>query len=224
MQHLKQKIFISRTLRDDSPVMRLADRCDIIGESLLTFEPIPFKKTPESEWIFFYSQQGVHYFFEQSQTQTYKSKLAAFGPKTAIAVNDHGHVVSFVGDGVAENTAKGFAMLCKGDRVLFVRAKNSRMSLQEKIKHQCQIIDLVVYDNAPRASFSLPACDILIFTSPLNAKSYFKHYRKSSNQKMIAIGSTTQEAMYKMGIKDVEIPQLPTEEAIVELLVNHLGL
>ncbi|MBK8506958.1 MAG: uroporphyrinogen-III synthase [Saprospiraceae bacterium] len=224
MQKLRQKIFISRALNDDSPIRHLEDKFDIIGESLLTFEPIPFGKTPESEWIFFYSQQGVRHFYASSQTQACESKVAAFGPKTALVLNEYGHIASFVGDGVAVNTAKGFAMLCKGERVLFVRAKNSRMSLQEEMDHHCEIIDLVVYDNAPRTALSLPRCDVLIFTSPLNAKSYFQIYPKSSDQKMIAIGSTTQEVMHEMGLKDVEIPLAPTEEAIATLLLNHFGL
>ena len=223
MQNLKQKIFISRALSDYSPIKQLEDKFDIIGESLLTFESIPFKETPESEWIFFYSQQGVRHFFASTQSQVRESKLAAFGPKTALGLNEYGHAATFVGDGVAANTAKGFALLCIGERVLFVRAKNSRMSLQEEMGPHCEIIDLVVYDNAIRTSFSLPLCDVLVFTSPLNVKSYFQIYPKSSKQKMIAIGSTTREVMHKMGIEDVDIPSAPTEEAIAALLINHFG-
>ena len=60
-----KKIFISRELNSDSIFkIKFENKgFEIWDESLLEFELIPFEKIPAVDWIFFYSQKGVHFFF-----------------------------------------------------------------------------------------------------------------------------------------------------------------
>ena len=131
-----------------------------------------------------------------------------------------GQKVSFAGNGVAEDTAKAFSMLCRHEKVLFVRAKNSRKSLQDQLKDICEINDLVVYDNQPKSQINIPTCDLLLFTSPLNARSYYQVYPIDAAQINVAIGNTTKQALHALGVTEVYVPEEPTEASIVQLLKN----
>lgn len=201
----------------------LKDQIEILDESLLDFEPVAFKTLPVTDWLFFYSQQGVFHFFEQWKGEPLWKNLAAFGPKTGSMLREKGHCVAFTGDGVAENTAKAFLLVGRQSKVTFVRANHSRKSLQQLLENECLISDLVVYNNKPRNSFEIPFCDILIFTSPLNVSSYFTQNPIQENQKIIAIGNTTLESIKGLGIQDVAVPEHPTEEALAQLLKKHIG-
>jgi len=223
IMHLKKRVFISRELREDSPLRSLDLRLEIVAESLLEFTPLPFSELPQVDWIFFYSQQGVRHFLDQWKPAI-SAKIAAFGPKTGALLTTKGLKVSFAGNGVAKNTTSAFAMLCHHEKVLFVRAKNSRKSLQDQLKGMCEINDLVVYDNRPRSNFTIPPCDLLIFTSPLNAQSYYQMYPVDAQQKVVAIGSTTKRALQSLGIQDVDVPDEPTEASIKQLLKKLVSL
>lgn len=218
MENQIYKVFISRELRKDSPLLDLG-QIKITDQSLLSFTPVPFSDLPDSDWIFFYSQQGVIHFFEQWQ-ETIQAKLAAFGPKTGSLLREYGYPVTFIGDGIAENTAKAFSLLCKGQKVLFVRARNSRKSLQHQLRKYCDIGDLVVYDNEKKAEVKIPDCNALIFTSPLNAQSYFERNDKSNEQIIIAIGDTTRQTLLGLGVSDILVPEKPSEESIAKLLTE----
>ncbi len=201
----------------------LKDQIEILDESLLDFEPVAFKALPVTDWLFFYSQQGVYHFFEQWKGAPLWKNLAAFGPKTGSMLREKGHCVSFTGDGVAENTARGFLLVGRQTKVTFIRANHSRKSLQQLLENDCLISDLVVYNNEPRNSLEIPFCNMLIFTSPLNVSSYFNQNPVRENQKIIAIGNTTLEFIRGLGIQDVAVPEHPTEEALAQLLKKYIG-
>ena len=225
MQNTPSTVFISRVLSTSSPLKALSKNLTLIGKSLLAFTPVHFENVPESDWIFFYSQQGVRHFLNQVQPHTLmERRVAAFGPKTGQSLHDEGISVAFTGDGTAGETATAFSLVARGEKVLFARARHSRMSLQKLLSNTIEVLDLVVYDNEPLSTFTVPVCDVLIFTSPLNAITYFKHYELIDHQKVIAIGKTTRETLSKLGIRDVEIPDSPSEAAMVQLLKLHFNL
>ncbi len=211
---MSKRIFISRELEITSPLYQLPNS-KISGESLLEFESLDIREVPWCDWIFFYSQQGVKHFSKQVSAD--EIKVAAFGPKTALACKNAGLFVRFVGTGKANHTAVALDLVAGGDRVLFIRAKNSMRSVQ-KLVQQVEILDLPVYDNIPRSNFEIARADILVFTSPLNAKTYFSKYAKLADQEIIAIGPTTAEALLELGMHEVHVPGSASEEAIVELI------
>ena len=90
--------------------------------------------------------------------------------------------------------------------------------MQKALRDKVDSIDLVVYDNLPKPDIVIPPCDILIFTSPLNAKTYFSHYEKLGHQQIVAIGRTTASTINELGIDNVIIPDNPTEEALANLV------
>ena len=85
-----------------------------------------------------------------------------------------------------------------------------------------QSFDLVVYDNISRTDFNLPTCDMLIFTSPLNAKTYFDKYKKAEGQVIFAIGSTTAATVEKLTGEPALIPENPSEAELAKLVEQYI--
>ena len=221
------KIFISRYLRSTSPFkMELADfDMEIIGQSLIQFTPTPFETIPVVDWIFFYSKNGVKFFLETFTAHMFLRilaeenlpiKWATMGKGTAEALEKHQIQPDFVGTGHPKATALAFGTTANQQKVLFPRAKNSKQSIQNLLAAQLNVLDLVVYENAIKPSFSIPYCDILVFTSPLNVHAYFQKYPIQTKQKIIAIGKTTETTLKKLGLLNVIIAPQPSEKGLAE--------
>lgn len=220
-----RRVFISRSLGADSIFRKALEerQFELQDLSLIHFVPEPFKSLPEVDWIFFYSRNAVSFFFQQldwnGQTLSQGVQLAAMGPGTARELQRGGRPVAFVGDGRAETTAEAFLERAAGQRVLFPRAKISRRSVQSLIADRIQEKDLVVYRNEPVEEFVIPYTDYLVFTSPLNAKTYYARYEPADEQRIIAIGATTEAALEKLGVTNVRTAGSPSEAALVELIM-----
>ena len=60
------KIFISRDLATDSIFSkRLQGKATVIGLSLVEFQPLIFDAKKSGDWLFFYSKNGIQYYFSQ---------------------------------------------------------------------------------------------------------------------------------------------------------------
>ena len=216
------KIFISRNLTTTSPFKKeLAGMAmEIIGQSLIQFSPTPFTTLPKVDWIFFYSKNGVKYFLEMVKSSPAFSrkmvKWAVMGKGTAEALATYQIQPDFIGNGRPKATAQAFGEIAKGQKVLFPRAKNSKKSIQNLLRTQLAVNDLIVYENEVKANFTIPYCDVLVFTSPLNAKAYFQKYPLKTKQKIIAIGKTTEKTLQQLGIKNSLIAAKPSETALAK--------
>ena len=216
-------IFISRDLPYDSPfVQHLVAQGDIVhAESLIEFDLVPFNYFPYCEWIFFYSPRCVQYFFDMADANRYRnSRFAVMGTGTARAMIERDIIPDFIGNGNPEQTAESFVEEAYEQRVLFPQAENSRKSVEKLIADQVEVMDIVVYSNLAKKEFSIPESDILVFTSPLNAQTYFDKYSLMSKQKVLAIGKTTAESLRNMGIFKFYIAETPTISGILTAITN----
>jgi len=223
-----KKIFITRDLSSNSFFKTELEKkgFHVHGESLLEFELIPFEEIPEADWIFFYSQKGVDFFFQNIKTQNIfldkKINIAGFGEKTAERIVLHGIKCNFIGTGKAATTTPFFLEKTKGLKVLFPRAENSQRSVQQIIGDQIITEDLVLYKNFAKKDFHISKMDALVFTSPLNAKAYFKKYKFEEGQLVFAIGETTAQTLLNLGIQKVFFPKKPAEEELVNILLEKI--
>ncbi len=231
-----KRIFISRELGKFSVFAKmLSNTYEIHGESLVDFSLLPFKKTPETDWTFFYSKQGIRFFFENIDSNTYLTstrvkspripskrrdpKYAVFGAASANFLKDSQNIdAQFVGTGEAVATSKAFLEKAKGQKVLFVRGSNSRQSVQELIGNDLEVEELIVYDNKAKKKFKIPASDYLVFTSPMNAQAYYDRYKPKKKQTVFAIGPTTALALLDLGIDKMQIASIPSEQNLAELV------
>ena len=222
-----KKVFISRKLNSDSifKIKLKNEGFEIWDESLLEFELIPFEEIPTVDWIFFYSQKGVQFFFNHIRNNNISFskniQFAGFGEKTAETIEQFTKC-HFIGTGDAKTTASDFVKITTGQKILFPRAENSQRSVQQLIDNQVITIDLIVYKNFPKKELNLPRIDYLFFTSPMNAKVFFQKYQLEKDQKVFAIGKTTAQTLADLGINNVIFPKKPSEDEFVKLLLNNL--
>ena len=134
--------------------------------------------------------------------------MAAFGNGTASFLLQKKLKPAFTGTGKPEEVATAFLKIANGQKVLFPRAKNSRQSIRKLLGKNIEAVDLIVYENILRTDFNLNICpfgdfDCLVFTSPMNAEAYFNKKQLIDNQKVIAIGVTTGDALKELGIMKI---------------------
>ncbi|MEM6317658.1 MAG: uroporphyrinogen-III synthase [Bacteroidota bacterium] len=219
------KVFISRDLKKDSPFQQILTQANFLvyGKNLLQFHPVKFSLPATFDWLFFYSKNGVQFFLQSLPDRALidTKKIATIGKGTADFAEELGLSVNFVGTGQPITTAKNFEKVASHQKVLFPRAKYSRQSIQKLLlTSSIECLDLVIYENIPKDHFSVPNCDILVFTSPLNAISYFQQYTYKNSQHLVAIGKTTENALIQLGHKNVLTATQPTEKALAELVLS----
>lgn len=190
----------------------------VYGQSLIEFTPVPFKSPPMTDWLFFYSRNGIKFFGESGGFNTTNAaKIATIGQSTATYLTEKYPLkATFVGTGHPKTTASLFLEVARQQSVLFPRARHSRQSVQQLVSRDVKVYDLVVYNNQKVYLKNLPIADILVFTSPLNVEAYFDTLVRLSHQKIIAIGQTTSRKLETLGIKDFIVAKYPSEKGLVE--------
>ncbi|MFK8103687.1 MAG: uroporphyrinogen-III synthase [Saprospiraceae bacterium] len=218
-------VFITRDLAADSIFKIRLNQTgyEVFGQSLLTFSAVPFLDFPTTAWIFFYSKNGVKFFFEnliQRQIPFPKVAYAAMGKATAKQIAAYNVSPNFVGSGDPEKTATHFLKLALHQKVLFPQALRSRRSIQQLLANQLKSYDLVVYENKVKTELELPTADYLVFTSPLNAVAYHQHNTISATQKIIAIGQSTKKALLDLKLTaNIQVAQQASEAALAEAVL-----
>lgn len=216
-------IFISRAQTKSSSFKKILEGAghQVIGQSLIHFNIIPIEDFPASDWIFFYSQKGVQFLFQQiDTTQLRGKKIACLGAAAARALSVYGVNPHFIGNGNPTSVAIQFLHEAKGTNVLFIQALHSRQSVQKILGSEIQSISRAVYINEILKDFDIPYCDVLAFTSPLNVNAYYTKYPPLEQQQVVAIGHTTEKALQSKGIHKVMIAKKAGEEAMARAVLS----
>ncbi|MGH1336220.1 MAG: uroporphyrinogen-III synthase [Aureispira sp.] len=220
----QKRIFISRNVGTNSPFNALLkDRAIIEAQSLISFEEAPIQQLPVCDWLFFYSKKGLDFGWPRLQALNPLPKIAVLGKASAEHWKQKfGKVADFVGTGAPAPTAEAFLAIAKEQRVCFVQAQHSRQSIALLLGTQVRAATLVVYTNTPKAIIDIPPCDILVFTSPLNAQAYYQKYPIKRQQYIIAIGQTTAKALEQLGVSAYSIAAAPHERALANCCLSLL--
>ena len=219
-------LFISRELASDSPVRAFAQKYGMLlrAASLIEFAPVPFGPLPAVDWLFFYSKNGVRYFMRslRERGEKIETPVAVLGLGTLNALKAFGKSADFAGNGQPEAVAAAFRQIAAGQRVLFIRAQQSRRSIQHLLQDDLMVEDLVVYANEIRLPDQPFQGDYLLFTSPMSVVAYAQKYELQQAKIIVAIGQTTATQLRKLGIEKVEVAARPDEEALLERLAEKL--
>ena len=228
----RMNAFISRDQTPESEfssVLR-AQGWQVSGQSLVQLEPLPFEIVPDCDWIFFASKNAVRFFFDQVRAQGIVlpvAKWAALGEATASALAEHVGNIGFIGNGEPEMSAKAFmeTALSEQDRstairVLFPAARHSMQSILLYLNNRFLALQMEVYDNQSLTQLAERREDVLVFTSPMNARAYFTQHALLPYQKVIAIGATTAEGLRDLGIEDAVIAAAPNERCLAEAVLG----
>ena len=218
-----KRVFITRYLRETDFFKTALEKVgfSVLGKSLIAFSKIDFGVIPNCDWLFFYSKNGVKYFFENIENQPFNNiKIATIGESTAEYLSRNFQIkADFIGTGEPLQTAKAFVQIAANQTILFPRAKHSKQSIQKQLGNTIIAKDLIVYENQPIINFDEIEADILVFTSPMNAMSYFNQMVLKPNQRIISIGNTTAKALELLGFDDVLVAKSPSEKGLVEAVL-----
>ena len=217
------KIFITRHLEINSPLLEYAFTSGhvVVGRSLIKISQVTFNEFPPTDWVFFYSKNGVKNFLNQLDSTQKENlrhcKIGVIGNKTESAVMNYlDQKCDFVGNADQSNTDE-FVVKLGHDKCLFPRASCSRKSI-EKLLPFGQVEVLVVYENKiDELAFVEANSDVLVFTSPMNVDAYLLHSSIELLQKIVSIGHATQNYLDSLGFKNQKAYD-PSEEGIVSLL------
>jgi uroporphyrinogen-III synthase len=196
----------------------LPDIFDIKGYSLIDFNAVVVKELPLSDWIFFTSKNAVRYFF-QLNFDLKNTKIACVGKGTYKELIKHVDQVSFIGDAVnIIEIGKEFSKLVGEGTCVFPISNISKRTIQKQFSNQSNISDLIVYSTEEQQNFLDPKADVLIFTSPSNARAYFNKLARQPKQKIIVMGPTTGKQLFDLGITDFLTPKLTGELGLIDLI------
>ncbi len=190
-------VFITRMPRGDSYLKNVlkGNGFTLEEHALIEMTPVHFGFFPTCDWIFFSSKHAVKFFFEQEPVLS-KEKFACVGKPTSDELRKYGKRADFIGSSTdTRMIGKQFASLAGSSKVLFPRAKESMRSVQQQFVKPELIVDLVVYETLKRNDISVPTADILVFTSPSNVEGWFEKYTMNKNQKVVAMGDATANAL-----------------------------
>ena len=190
-------VFISRDDRRDDylKTVLVANGFTFSGKALIETIPISFNNLPDCAWVFFSSKQAVKYFFEQNPKLD-EQKYAAVGKATAEAIRRYGKRADFIGASTdTKMIGKQFASKVGDSKVLFPQAKGSMRSIQKQFVKREQVIDLPVYETIRKNDGDVPEAEILVFTSPSNVEAWFERFKIRRDQKVVAMGDATANAL-----------------------------
>ncbi len=221
--------FISRALMPDSDfrsVLR-AQGWGVFGQSFVMLSTMPFSKIPEADWLFFSSQNAVRFFFQnvaEQKLELPQVHWAALGVSTARVLEGFTGQVDFIGTGEPKGTAQLFRRHCarmkQAGTIIFPAARRSRQSVMMLLQLDFQCAHFEIYDNQPVANPAQRTEDVLAFTSPMNADAYFSRHALLPNQRVVAIGGTTDRMLQYLGIAEVTIAAESTECGLAEAVLT----
>ena len=198
-------VFISRDPEDCNYFYESlsANGYHINCQSLISISRVNYAEVETTEWIYFSSKNAVKHFFEQHPKLNPDTKFAAIGKGTAQAIKSYGKAIDFIGSGNdTKKIAEDFSAVLKDESVLFPMAKNSLRTAQKHLSDKNRAIDFPVYEVIEKSTLQIPKAEIVVLTSPSNAKAYFNNSDFKSAKKIIAIGKSTLQELTNLGFSD----------------------
>lgn len=188
------------------------------AKSLITFNAVEVKELPVSDWLFFTSKNSVRFFFKLNFNLK-NVKVACVGKGTYKELAKHVSQIDFIGNAVdVAQVGKDFQAIVGIGTCVFPVSDISKRTIQKHFTDQSKIRDLVVYRTEERTAFENPNADVLIFTSPSNARAYFSLYPWQPQQKVIVMGPTTGEQVKELGIEKFDSPMITGELGLIDLI------
>ncbi len=215
-------VFITRDLRKYDYFQKALTKngFTVQGRSLIEIKQIPIRKLPVTDWVFFSSKNAVKHFFQQKPVLG-KVKFGAVGKSTSEEIRKFGQRAEFIGYSTDTRlTARQFAAVVGSKTVLFPQAKDSMKSIQNQFTKPGQALDLIVYETKKNSVADLPVSEILVFTSPSNIEAYVEKFKITPQQKTVAMGDATANALRKLGIKVAAMPPSFDDLGLVQAVMS----
>ena len=199
---MKKRIFISKNSDDCEPLVHYCNqnKLDLIAQTLIEFEAIPFKIESNFDIVFFSSIRSAQFSFKKAAK---KSSIiyACIGETTNSKLKKLGIECEFVGKeaGNPLKTAAEFKNWVK-NRIVFFPQSNLSFGTFSAILPENQVIKQVVYKTKLK-EIEISKCQIYIFTSPSNLDAFLTINEIIEDSKVIVWGNSTFEKAKSKGLK-----------------------
>ena len=213
---MKKRIFISKNSDDCEPLVHYCNqnKLDLIAQSLIEFEAIPFKIESNFDIVFFSSIRSAQFYFKKAAK---KSTIiyACIGETTNTKLKMLGIECEFVGKeaGNPQKTAEEFKNWVQ-NRIVFFPQSNLSLGTFSAILPENQVIKQVVYKTKLK-EIEISKCQIYIFTSPSNLDAFLTINEISHGSKVLVWGNSTSEFA---GGKEVKVDFVLTNSSLDELI------
>lgn len=212
-------VIITRDLSDDSFFKNVLEGngYKVHGISFIETKKVALTQTPPSDWVFFASSNAVDFFFEQNPELKPKTKFGVIGKSTEQELKKHNRNAAFVGSiNDTKVVGKKFAKAVGTETVLFPQAKGGLRTIQQQFTDADKLTDLVVYETVKKENSTLPEAEVIVFTSPSNVASFFEKSKIRADQKVIAIGKSTEKKLQELGVATCILPASFDEVGLAE--------
>jgi hydroxymethylbilane synthase len=212
-------VLITRDLSEDSFFRKTLEGngYKVSGISFIETRKVGFEKIPLTDWVFFASSTAVDHFFAQDPELKPKVKFGVIGKSTELSLKKYNRNAAFVGSvNDTKVVGKKFAKSVGAETVLFPQAKGGLRTIQQQFEDASRLTDLVVYETVKKENAEMPEAEVLVFTSPSNVESYFEKGKVKSEQKIVAIGESTQKKLRSLGVIDCVLPVSFDEVGLAE--------
>jgi hydroxymethylbilane synthase len=212
-------VLITRDLNEDSFFKKTLEGngYKVNGISFIETKKVSFEKIPSTDWIFFASSTAVDHFFAQEPELKPKVKFGVIGKSTELSLKKYNRNAAFVGSvNDTKVVGKKFAKSVGSETVLFPQAKGGLRTIQQQFEDGSKLTDLVVYETVKKENAKMPDAEILVFTSPSNVESFFEKGKIKKEQKVVAIGESTQKKLKTFGVENCVLPVSFDEVGLAE--------
>lgn len=223
------KLLITKSNLNEIESQRLSQLdIKLICKSFIRFEAHNFSldNLNDFDWIFFSSPRAFDYFLAGVDLKIINTKkIACVGRKTAEHLSIHLCEPDFIGQksGEISSVAQALKELIGDKRVLFPISNISNKSMQKAL-NKGQYTNLVVYKTIIKSQKLNYVPNTVVFTSPSNVDAYLTNNRLTSQQKIIAWGSTTQKHIEKKGYKCAAQLEESSIDSLIYLLKTRKDL
>ncbi|MFM6934142.1 MAG: uroporphyrinogen-III synthase [Flavobacteriales bacterium] len=218
------RIFISRPITEVGKALFTFESQGgkLIAESLVKFESVFFDSPDQTDVIFFSSMRSATYFLNQHSFISPIPKIACAGQETARKLKETYQLsVDFIASnaGNPSEEAVEFHKWLGSRTVLFPKSEQSLNSYSKGIPNH-QKKEVTVYRTLSDLK-SIPSCDLYIFSSPSNAKSFLACNQLPENAKCIAWGTSTMKYLSSQQISPIHSLKTGTLEELDDY-INEL--
>ncbi|MDF2437448.1 MAG: hemC [Bacteroidota bacterium] len=212
-------VIITRDLNEDSFFKKTLEGngYKVNGVSFIETKKITIEKVPQTDWVFFASSNAVEHFFAQDPELKPKVKFGAIGKSTELTLKKYNRNAAFVGSvNDTKVVGKKFAKSVGSETVLFPQAKGGLRTIQQQFEDSSKLSDLAVYETVKKENAKTADAEILVFTSPSNVEAFFEKGKVKPEQKVVAIGESTEKKLKSFGVENCVLPVSFDEVGLAE--------
>ena len=181
------------------------------------------------DWIIFTSANGVHYFFQNvdSENLPAKLKIATIGKKTAMALTGYNCSANYISGSEKSDKFAGElkGLLNSTDKLIWPTSKLAGNNLINLLKDICDITRVEMYETILPPDINIEIkeqifkdnYDLIYFFSSSavhNFEKIFKNTLDFSKIKAACIGEVTADTCSKIGVKPLLVATKPTLETL----------